>query len=122
MPLDLAEYLTPAASLPANSATALLAGRAWRPDVDGPAIVAIRPDGVFDISADFATMRDLCEQSSPASALKASRGERMGDIAEILANTDPAKRDAKKPWLLAPCDLQAIKASGVTFAARCSSG
>ena len=61
-------------------------------------------------------MRDLCEQSSPASALKASRGERIGDIAEILANTDPAKRDAKKPWLLAPLDLQAIKAAGVTFA------
>ena len=35
----------------------------------------------------------------------------------MLANTLPESRDATLPWLMAPCDLQAIKASGVTFVA-----
>jgi fumarylacetoacetate (FAA) hydrolase family protein len=34
----------------------------------------------------------------------------------VLANTPRATRDQRKPWLLAPIDLQAIKAAGVTFA------
>jgi fumarylacetoacetate (FAA) hydrolase family protein len=36
---------------------------------------------------------------------------------EVLANSAEDRRDASRPWLLAPCDLQAIKASGVTFVA-----
>jgi len=116
MPLDLSEYLTPAAALPVDAAKASLAGRVWRPDVDGPSVVAVRGDGVFDISAEFSTMRDLCEAASPTAALKAAKGERIGSIADILANTNPDKRDSKKPWLLAPIDLQAVKAAGVTFA------
>jgi fumarylacetoacetate (FAA) hydrolase family protein len=116
MTLDLASYLTPAVSLPVDSSNAHLAGRVWRPEVGGPAVVAIRPDGVFDISRSYATLRDLCEEPSPATALAASKGERIGDVADILANTDLQKRDVKKPWLLAPLDLQAIKAAGVTFA------
>src|SRR5690606_10865625 len=34
---------------------------------------------------------------------------------EILANTPLATRDASKPYLIAPIDLQAVKAAGVTF-------
>ena len=34
----------------------------------------------------------------------------------MLANTPPDARDPGKPWLLAPIDLQAVKAAGVTFA------
>ena len=34
---------------------------------------------------------------------------------DILANTPEDGRDPHKPWLLAPNDLQAIKAAGVTF-------
>jgi fumarylacetoacetate (FAA) hydrolase family protein len=40
----------------------------------------------------------------------------VGSIADILANTPRTGRDAARPWLLAPIDLQAIKAAGVTFA------
>lgn len=116
MPLDLAEFLTPAHSLPTDAAKALLAGRVWRPDADGPSVVVLRSDGVFDVSAAFPTIRDLCEQASPAAALKAANGERIGSVDEILANTNPDKRDTAKPWFLAPIDLQAVKAAGVTFA------
>ena len=44
------------------------------------------------------------------------KGEPIGQLADILANTPRQTRDRTKPWLLAPIDLQAIKAAGVTFA------
>lgn len=116
MTLRLADYLTPAATLPKDGADATLAGRIWRPDADGPSVVAIRPDGVFDVSAAFPTIRDLCEADDPARALKQFLGQRVGELATILSNTDPDRREPTRPWLLAPADLQAIKAAGVTFA------
>jgi len=61
-------------------------------------------------------MRDLCEAEDPASAARAASGERLGSIDAIMANTPPETRDASKPWLLPPIDLQAVKAAGVTFA------
>ena len=103
-------------TLPTDSASGTLVGRVWRPDLAGPSVVAVRADGVFDISRSFATTRDLCESADPASGVAAATGERIGDLAAILANTDEATRDPKKPWLLAPIDLQAVKAAGVTFA------
>jgi len=48
--------------------------------------------------------------------LRVATGERLSALAPILANTPPTGRDARQPWLLAPIDLQAIKAAGVTFA------
>ncbi|MBV9519899.1 MAG: fumarylacetoacetate hydrolase family protein [Hyphomicrobiales bacterium] len=112
--LDLA--LTPGHTLPEDHHGAALAGRVWRPQLNGPSVVAIRAEGVFDISASFATMRDLCEAPRPAEALRGAKGERFAHLAELLANTPPERRDPAKPWLLAPIDLQAVKAAGVTFA------
>ncbi len=113
--------VTTAATLPADGTTGALAGRVWRPisgthDVAGPSVVAIRADGVFDISRHAATMRDLCEMADAVAVVRSGEGERIGSLEEILANTPEAHRDADKPWLLAPNDLQAIKAAGVTFA------
>jgi fumarylacetoacetate (FAA) hydrolase family protein len=106
---------TVAPALPDDAADAALAGRVWRPDRGGPSVVSVRAEGVFDISAAFPTMRDLCEAADPAAALRAVPGEPLGALDPILANTPPEARDARHPWLLAPCDLQAIKACGVTF-------
>jgi fumarylacetoacetate (FAA) hydrolase family protein len=102
--------------LPRDGFAGALAARVHRPDLGGPAVAAVRAAGVFDVTADFATMRDLAEQADPAAALRAAGGQRLGALAEILANTPPDGRDSAKPWLLAPVDLQAIKAAGVTFA------
>ena len=102
-------------TLPADAARATLAGRVWRPDVAGPAVVAVRADGVYDVTRAAPTMRDLCEGETPAATLRAAAGERIGSLDDILANTPPDTRDSRKPWLLAPIDLQAIKAAGVTF-------
>ncbi|MDX7950941.1 fumarylacetoacetate hydrolase family protein [Lichenihabitans sp. Uapishka_5] len=103
-------------SLPTDGTTGALAGRLWRPDLGGPAVVAIRSEGVIDVTPSFPTMRDLCEAADPAAVLKAAPGENLGELAAILANTPEAGRDPGRPFLLAPIDLQAIKAAGVTFA------
>jgi fumarylacetoacetate (FAA) hydrolase family protein len=108
--------LTSATTLPTDAQDAALAGRVWRPDAEGPSVVAIRPEGVFDITARFATMRDLCETPDPAAALRATPGEHLADFETLLANTPAATRDTTKPWFLTPVDLQALKAAGVTFA------
>lgn len=102
-------------TLPADAGAAALAGRAWRPDVEGPSVVAVRDGQVFDITAAYPTMRDLCEAPDPAAALRAASGQGLGPVEALLANTPPDGRDTTKPWLLAPCDLQAVKACGVTF-------
>ena len=110
------DHLTPAAALPADGTSGTLIGRAWLPgDPPGPAVVAIRDDGVFDLGRAAPTVSELLNADDPV-ALARSEGTRIGDLAEILANSAYDRRDPGLPWLLAPCDLQAIKACGVTFA------
>lgn len=105
------------AALPADADTASLVGRVWLPAVGGPSVVAIRDGAAIDITATYPTVRDLCETPDPAAALRAAKGNPVGNIADLLANSDEAFRDPKKPWLLAPIDVQSIKAAGVTFVA-----
>jgi len=104
------------AALPDDAHQASLAGRVWRPEWAGPSVVVIRNGAAFDISAQVPTMRDLCETADPAAALGAAIGEPLGSVEAILTNTPVQTRDGTRPWLLAPLDLQAIKAAGVTFA------
>ncbi|WP_339027342.1 fumarylacetoacetate hydrolase family protein [Bradyrhizobium symbiodeficiens] len=102
--------------LPEDGTRGTLAGRVWLPQANGPAVVAVRGDGVFDVTARFPTISALCEEDNPAKALGLTKGERIGDLDAIVANTAPDQRDRQKPWLLAPVDLQTLKAAGVTFA------
>lgn len=106
--------LTEAETLPRDGYAGALAGRVWRPEFDGPSVAAVRADGVFDVSRHFPTMRDLCETPDPAAALRAAEGDRIGALADILAAT--AAQEPSRPRLLAPLDLQSLKAAGVTFA------
>ena len=108
--------LTAKEVLPQDGANGTLVGRVWLPDLAGPAVVAVRNDGVFDVSARFSTVSGLCEEANPAEALRGAAGTRIGDFESIVANTPPDRRDRTKPWLLAPLDLQVLKAAGVTFA------
>ena len=110
-----APALSPATTLPADGTAGTLVGRVFRPGL-GASVVAIRADGVFDVTGAFATTSDLFDTANPAAAIAAVAGERVGDLAAILANTTPDGRDAAKPYLLSPIDLQAVKAAGVTFA------
>jgi len=106
-----------AAFLPDDACAGTLVVRVWAPGaVPGPAVAAIRADGVFDLGARFPTMSTLLETPRPAEAVRATAGTRLCGLDELLANGDAATRDARLPFLLAPCDLQVIKAAGVTFA------
>ena len=90
------------------------AGRAWRDGV-GPCVVTLRKGRVIDItSRTLPTMRDLCEADEPAAAASAAEGTDLGGLADILAAT--ASPTLSPVRLLAPIDLQSIKAAGVTFA------
>ncbi len=102
--------------LAADAARATLVGRVFCPGV-GPCLVVIRGGAVIDITSRAApTMRDLLELPDPAGHVASADGARIATVAELAANSFEARRDLGKPWLLAPFDLQPVKAAGVTFA------
>ncbi|AUH64950.1 fumarylacetoacetate hydrolase family protein [Paracoccus zhejiangensis] len=101
--------MTPATNLPE---TGIFAGRIWRPGI-GPVLVVLREGAVFDVTSPAVpTMRDLLELDDPVGWLAAMPGERVCDLADLEGETD----DPDALRLISPADLQAIKASGVTFA------
>ena len=109
--------LTPENTLPTDGLPATLIGRAWIPGtLAGPSPIVLRADGVFDLSAHFATISELLEQDSPLDAVRQAEGRFVTRLDALLANTGP-NPDPDQPYLLAPLDLQVIKAAGVTFAA-----
>jgi fumarylacetoacetate (FAA) hydrolase family protein len=87
--------------LPDDGTAGTLVGRVRR--AAGPSVVCVRADGVFDITHAVPTTADLCNADDPVSMAR-SKGERIGVLEDVVAD------------LLAPIDLQAIKAAGVTFA------
>ena len=105
-----------ASILPDDGTAGALVGRVWLPSAGGPSVVAVRDDGVYDVTSRFPTVSALAEEADPAIALREAGGTRIGDLDGIAANTPPDVRDTSKPWLLAPVDLQVLKAAGVTFA------
>ena len=108
--------LDPSRALPRDAAHATLVGRAWLPSVDGPSPIVVRDGAAYDLAPVAATTSDLLNLPDPAHAVRSAHGlARIGAIGELLANSDEEHRDRKRPWLLAPNDLQAIKAAGVTF-------
>ncbi|RWN32185.1 MAG: fumarylacetoacetate hydrolase [Mesorhizobium sp.] len=94
----------------------LFVGRARSSDAAYPLVVAVRDGTVFDITSRAApTMRDLCEMADPAGHVRSAEGRPIGSLDDIAANSFETARDPAKPYLLSPVDLQAVKASGVTF-------
>jgi fumarylacetoacetate (FAA) hydrolase family protein len=104
-------------SLPVDRERAVLIGRAWLPDAAGPAVVVIRHDQVYDASPVAPTSSELLNLPNPLQAVRSADLTPVGRVADLLSNSNPETRDDRLPWFLAPCDLQAIKASGVTFVA-----
>jgi fumarylacetoacetate (FAA) hydrolase family protein len=107
--------LDAAATLPVDSDKATLVGRVWRPELNGPSVVVLRGGNLVDISETVATMTDLINADAPATYARHAMGEDLGPAAAVIANSSPDGRDPAKPWLLAPVDLSALKAAGVTF-------
>jgi fumarylacetoacetate (FAA) hydrolase family protein len=114
MPLD----LQVSHCLPFDADSATLVGRVWEPSVAGPTPVLLRDGELLDLTPLCATVSELLNLPDPVSVLRsASRLRAIAPVDEVLANTDHSLRDESKPWLLAPCDLQVVKAGGVTFVA-----
>jgi fumarylacetoacetate (FAA) hydrolase family protein len=101
-------------SLPADLAGALLVGRVWRPaPIDGPSVVVVRNGEVIDITAVAPTVSDLLDRPDRVALAKSAKGESLGDVRALM---DATLQNQGGVRLLAPCDLQPIKAAGVTFA------
>jgi fumarylacetoacetate (FAA) hydrolase family protein len=99
----------------------LFVGRVWRPEKHGPALVAVRDGVLVDITSRTApTMRDLLELDNPVRHGLSQAGEPIATLDEICRSSLEAARPGARAedhlHLLAPCDLQAVKACGVTFA------
>ncbi|KQU90374.1 fumarylacetoacetate hydrolase [Ensifer sp. Root31] len=89
-------------------------GRVWLPQEEGPALVAVRAGVLFDItSKDAPTMRDLAEMDDAVGFVRAQEGKAICNLDDVLSGR---AANPSIPRLLAPCDLHAIKACGVTFA------
>src|SRR5262249_30711925 len=97
---------------------ALRVGRAWVPAESGPSVIAVRGPDAVDLTPSYPTTSHLINVAGPAelrAAIKAAPG--LAPLSDLVANSAEGRRDPSRPWLLAPCDLQAVKASGVTFVA-----
>ena len=89
-------------------------GRVWSPEASGPCVVTLRDGEVIDITSKSAPLvRDFCEMDDPAGYVQTAEGRSMGTLEQIAAAT---VGDHTQVHFLAPCDLQAVKACGVTFA------
>lgn len=110
--------LSLACALPVDAADALLVGRVWV-EGTGPVLALVTPESVFDLSSVAPTASQLLELPDVAKAVRAAAPSlpRLAGTAEVLANSAADARKPALPWLLAPCDLQALKAAGVTFVA-----
>jgi fumarylacetoacetate (FAA) hydrolase family protein len=107
--------------LPADLETALLVGRVWRPGLagdaaGGPAVVAVRKGRLVDISRHAATVSELLEREDALALVREADGDDLGDALELVRAAREGRPGEGGVNLLAPCDLQAIKACGVTFA------
>lgn len=113
-----ATLLTPAKTLPRDAERATLVGRVWQPGI-GPTLVVVHHGALHDLSSIAATASELLEHEDAVARIRAALADgsapRIAALDTVLSNSQEDIRDLDQPWLLAPCDLQAIKASGVTF-------
>ena len=100
--------LQAAALLPDDADRAVLLGRVWSDAQGGPCPVVLRDGRVHDLTGISATMSGLLERDDLATVVAAGDLPDLGALDEFL--------DGSAGHLLAPIDLQAVKAAGVTFA------
>ena len=104
--------------LPEDADQALLIGRVWDVESGGPRVVAVSGGNIFDLHRLAGTVADLLELPDPAAAVRSALSD--PSLAEprwetaVVVNASLAG-DSTRTRLLAPVDLQVIKACGVTF-------
>ncbi|MGP6086098.1 fumarylacetoacetate hydrolase family protein [Antarctobacter jejuensis] len=92
--------------------TGTFVGRVWRPEI-GPALIVRCGEEAVDItSREVPTLQALLERDDPAEYAQNTAGESLGPLDEIAAGSVEGAEGLR---LLSPCDLQPVKACGVTF-------
>ncbi len=95
--------------LPTDAADALLVGRVWSKANGGPCPVLISGGRLFDLTSIAPTMSGLLETENLIDHLRGSHD--LADLGELQSFLS-----GEAGRVLAPIDLQAVKAAGVTFA------
>ena len=102
--------------LPADP-DALLVGRVWSHAQGGPCPVLVEAGQVRDLTGLSPTFAGLLELPSLPDRLARPEGfPALGGLAAFLGEDGGGKDGGAAGRLLAPCDLQPVKAAGVTFA------
>jgi fumarylacetoacetate (FAA) hydrolase family protein len=103
--------------LPVDLHQALLVGRVWRKDGphEGPCVVVVRDSEVIDITETVNTTTDFFERSDMLTIARRARGRSLGPVKDLI-EANFLRGPVPAVQMFAPCDLQAIKACGVTFA------
>ncbi|MGO1771088.1 MAG: fumarylacetoacetate hydrolase family protein [Halomonas sp.] len=102
-------------AVPNDLDKAQLVGRVWLDGPQpGPALVTVKDGQVIDITEFGPTMADLLERNDVLEVVKRAEGKPLASLETLLANSQASP--AQAPYLLASCDVQAVKACGVTFA------
>lgn len=102
--------------LPLDIDQALLVGRVWRSGPhDGPSVVVVKDGQVLDISESVHTVADLLDRDDCVEFVRTLSGERIGSVDELMHDSLNRAAGSDAAVLCAPCDLQVVKASGVTF-------
>ena len=114
--------LTPQDVLPIDHERAILVGRAWVPGpIAGPSPVIVRGGLAHDVSRCYATTAALLDADDPVAAVHAALADPgtrpVGEVSAMLSNSAAMTHDPARAAFLAPCDLQAVRACGVTFVA-----
>jgi fumarylacetoacetate (FAA) hydrolase family protein len=99
--------VSPTEILPEDGDAGTLVGSVWIDGpVPGPRPFVVRGGNLYDLSVLAATLSELFDLPGVAERVRAHDGALLGSLAAAL----------QEGRLRAPCDLQAIKAAGVTFA------
>jgi fumarylacetoacetate (FAA) hydrolase family protein len=102
-----------ASALPEDLDRGTFALRLMTPE--GPSVFALLHGAAFDMTPAFGTCSAWLNAEDPIGAIRRAGVPAALDVKAALANAHHAARDPAKPWLLAPVDLQVIKAAGVTY-------
>jgi fumarylacetoacetate (FAA) hydrolase family protein len=118
--MDNAMKLSSATVLPGDNEAATLVGRAWVPGkMGGPSPVVLHAGSLYDLSRVAATSSALLNGANPLRLVRdaIARGwaKPVADVAAAIANSHADHRQVSGAYILAPCDLQAVRACGVTF-------
>jgi fumarylacetoacetate (FAA) hydrolase family protein len=104
-------------------------GRVWVPaayaanNIAGPRVISVSKGQVFDLSEHYLTMSDLFADDNKLDTIKnnQSQNKALATLEQILSNSlftqqGQSLEENNEIVLLAPNDIQATKACGVTFA------